>query len=411
MFSFIFLDNEDDFLTISSNEELVFAWEESEVNSGIIKLFVKEKKQGQSENSDAEEKEHPGVTCDGCQSNVKGIRYKCTKCYDFDLCSKCESKGMHPSDHELICIKLPRGARRCHPGSSQRYFRRVHGPQMFCGPPPFGRFGFFCHPEQRKRCGEDKNRAPNAKRSCFEGNPMDETLMGETIGNLASTFGLDPEVARCYFTSFTDDLKAKQQEKEEESSEKKTGDEKKGDEKEGSCGEDISSFLAATFGVPEEMVKQFIGPFVQKPTQDNSPPKEDIEQQQQQQDYEDKVDEQNIETEETSSKPKSNEEDKEDVDFEVDNEENEETNTVKEQKPAPSSSQKSHPNEEQKTQFNQDLENMVRNFSQQFGLPNQPQGQENMQGGLQSLLSGMFNNFQQQANQSQKSTEVNQMML
>ena len=206
-------------------------------------------------------------------------------------------------------------------------------------------------------------------------------------------------------------MKAKQQEKEEESSEKKTGDEKKGDEKEGSCGEDISSFLAATFGVPEEMVKQFIGPFVQKPTQDNSPPKEDIEQQQQQQDYEDKVDEQNIETEETSSNPKSNEEDKEDVDFEVDNEENEETNTVKEQKPAPSSSQKSHPNEEQKTQFNQDLENMVRNFSQQFGLPNQPQGQENMQGGLQSLLSGMFNNFQQQANQSQKSTEVNQMML
>ena len=116
---------------------------------------------------------------------------------------------------------------------------------------------------------------------------------------------MDPEVARCYFTSFTDDLKAKQQEKEEESSEKKTGDEKKGDEKEGSCGEDISSFLAATFGVPEEMVKQFIGPFVQKPTQDNSPPKEDIEQQQQQQDYEDKVDEQNIETEETSSNPKS----------------------------------------------------------------------------------------------------------
>ena len=98
------------------------------------------------------------------------------------------------------------------------------------------------------------------------------------------------------------------------------------------------------------------------------------------------------------------------MDFEVDNEENEETSSVKEQqKPTPSSSQKSHPNEEQKTQFNEDLENMVRNFSQQFGLPNQPQpeGQEKMQGGLQSLLSGMFNNFQQQANQSQKSTEVN----
>lgn len=390
-------------MTISSNEELVFAWEENEGSSGIIKLFVKEKKQDQSGNSEAEEKEHPGVTCDGCESDVKGIRYKCTICYDFDLCSKCESKGMHPSDHELLCIKLPRGTRRYHPGHSQRFFRRGHGPQMFSGPSPFGRFGFFCNPEQRKRCGENKNQAPDAKKSCFEGNPMDEKLMGETIGNLASSFGLDPEVARCYFTSFTDDLKAKQKEKSEENPEAKTSEGKKEDAKEQCCGDEISSFLAATFGVPEQLVRQFVDPFVQKQTEDDTTSKGDVEQQQQKED-ESKGDEQKMETEETLSKPN---EDAKNVDFEVNNEENEETSSLKEeQKSTPPSSQKNQTNEEENTQYKQDLENMVRNFSQQFGLPNQAQSQANMQGGLQSLLNGMFN-FQQQTNQSQKSKEVN----
>lgn len=46
---------------------------------------------------------HWGVTCDGCQGAVKGFRYKCFQCPDYDLCGKCESAGQHPG-HILIRV-------------------------------------------------------------------------------------------------------------------------------------------------------------------------------------------------------------------------------------------------------------------------------------------------------------------
>ena len=46
---------------------------------------------------------HWGVTCDGCQGVVKGFRYKCFQCPDFDLCGKCEAAGQHPG-HSFIRV-------------------------------------------------------------------------------------------------------------------------------------------------------------------------------------------------------------------------------------------------------------------------------------------------------------------
>ena len=39
--------------------------------------------------------EHAGVLCDGCDQRIFGHRFKCIHCYDFDLCSSCESRGIH----------------------------------------------------------------------------------------------------------------------------------------------------------------------------------------------------------------------------------------------------------------------------------------------------------------------------
>ena len=49
---------------------------------------------------------HPLVTCDGCEGKVVGSRFKCAVCPDYDLCSVCEGKGLHPH-HHLLRIRNP----------------------------------------------------------------------------------------------------------------------------------------------------------------------------------------------------------------------------------------------------------------------------------------------------------------
>jgi hypothetical protein len=51
---------------------------------------------------------HEGIICDGCGMNpIRGLRFKCGSCADFDFCSSCEAKGGHNPDHMFIKAKLP----------------------------------------------------------------------------------------------------------------------------------------------------------------------------------------------------------------------------------------------------------------------------------------------------------------
>ena len=89
----------------------------------------------------------------GCQGPVCGIRYKCSVCFDFDLCEKCESTNQHPPTHPLLKISVPVtpfprfGGGRCH-----RF-----GPHFGPGP---ARFGFppqgNC-PPQPPFCGRNRS--------------------------------------------------------------------------------------------------------------------------------------------------------------------------------------------------------------------------------------------------------------
>ncbi|XP_050433743.1 E3 ubiquitin-protein ligase KCMF1-like isoform X2 [Adelges cooleyi] len=52
---------------------------------------------------------HEGVSCDACmRGNFKGRRFKCLKCYDYDLCANCFEAGAttprHSVDHPMQCI-------------------------------------------------------------------------------------------------------------------------------------------------------------------------------------------------------------------------------------------------------------------------------------------------------------------
>ncbi|TST60386.1 Sequestosome-1 [Bagarius yarrelli] len=49
---------------------------------------------------------HVGVTCDGCEGQVAGTRFKCTVCPNYDLCSTCQAKGLH-KEHALLPIFHP----------------------------------------------------------------------------------------------------------------------------------------------------------------------------------------------------------------------------------------------------------------------------------------------------------------
>ncbi|CAG8585045.1 5344_t:CDS:10 [Paraglomus occultum] len=54
---------------------------------------------------------HHGVKCDVCNETIRGMRWKCKNCRDYDLCQQCKSNppsvGFHPATHEFQSIPYP----------------------------------------------------------------------------------------------------------------------------------------------------------------------------------------------------------------------------------------------------------------------------------------------------------------
>lgn len=51
---------------------------------------------------------HRGITCNGCDEKpIRGIRWHCANCPDFDLCSNCESTNSHIKTHIFYKIRVP----------------------------------------------------------------------------------------------------------------------------------------------------------------------------------------------------------------------------------------------------------------------------------------------------------------
>ncbi|KAI9355913.1 hypothetical protein DFJ73DRAFT_623256 [Zopfochytrium polystomum] len=51
---------------------------------------------------------HRSITCNHCNlSPVRGFRFKCVNCVDFDLCETCEAAEVHTKTHVFIKIRIP----------------------------------------------------------------------------------------------------------------------------------------------------------------------------------------------------------------------------------------------------------------------------------------------------------------
>ncbi|KAI9032836.1 hypothetical protein CLU79DRAFT_830671 [Phycomyces nitens] len=49
-----------------------------------------------------------GITCNKCSTTpVRGVRYKCANCIDFDLCEMCEGSHNHFNTHVFLKIRIP----------------------------------------------------------------------------------------------------------------------------------------------------------------------------------------------------------------------------------------------------------------------------------------------------------------
>ena len=51
---------------------------------------------------------HRHVTCNSCNTMpIRGIRYRCANCVDFDLCEQCEAMQVHPKTHLFYKVRIP----------------------------------------------------------------------------------------------------------------------------------------------------------------------------------------------------------------------------------------------------------------------------------------------------------------
>lgn len=63
---------------------------------------------------------HSNIVCDVCDETIRGHRYKCLQCFNYDLCMRCEAKFRH-KDHLAVRIPTPEQGQR----SAFRLFERL----------------------------------------------------------------------------------------------------------------------------------------------------------------------------------------------------------------------------------------------------------------------------------------------
>jgi len=93
-------DEDSDMITITNDEELMVALMEGKKDN--LNIYVTKRRGKPILKGDL----HYGVTCNACEGAVRGNRYKCLTCPDFDLCLGCEMGGKH-NNHKMVRLAKP----------------------------------------------------------------------------------------------------------------------------------------------------------------------------------------------------------------------------------------------------------------------------------------------------------------
>ncbi|XP_064489298.1 sequestosome-1-like isoform X2 [Ornithodoros turicata] len=100
-------DNDGDTIVMSSDPELSEAL--ANMQNNILKVHImltSPEKQEQPQTNSNPRHVHPGITCDMCESEVRGARYKCLQCEDYDMCETCYGKKTH-EQHDMLKLVNP----------------------------------------------------------------------------------------------------------------------------------------------------------------------------------------------------------------------------------------------------------------------------------------------------------------
>ncbi|KYQ52730.1 Sequestosome-1 [Trachymyrmex zeteki] len=105
-FNVTWKDDENETITISTDEELEIALHEMAKNM-ICKLYILPQSERETiDMSKIEKIQHLGVICDVCDKDICGFRFKCMQCPDYDLCTDCMTLGNH-AEHYMVRMTQP----------------------------------------------------------------------------------------------------------------------------------------------------------------------------------------------------------------------------------------------------------------------------------------------------------------
>ncbi|XP_054648492.1 sequestosome-1-like [Dunckerocampus dactyliophorus] len=102
-FKMFYRDEDEDLVAFSTDEELGMGL--ACMEDGTLRIFIKEKEDVPL-NALAPSTFNPQPTCAGCNGPVVGVRFKCSICPNYNLCSDCQAQGTH-AKHGLLPISEP----------------------------------------------------------------------------------------------------------------------------------------------------------------------------------------------------------------------------------------------------------------------------------------------------------------